>query len=255
MREHIEYLLHFSKHIRESPAVSAAIDLLRAAEPKDEREENGIVSRAAYRVAEAGTQHACDVAQMVKEERAQARAEGYAQGQREHVAVAERCARQEHSLKLMSQLGAETERQFAAKLTAAQAEIAQLRTELQTTKPTWYVSNKLAETEVKLTAAQAEIVMYRKQRGEDRAACDRSIEREARAQNEYASAASELSDLKAQLSAAQAEVENQQSQVADLQRLGQELETKLTNLRSAAERADARVGGDLALQKAIKASL
>lgn len=221
MREHIEYLLHFSKHIRESPAVSAAIDLLRAAEPKDEREENGIVSRAAYRVAEAGTQHACDVAQMVKEERAQARAEGYAQGQREHVAVAERCARQKHSLKLMSQLGAETERQFAAQLSAAQGEIER------------FTEAHAAQT-LELVAAQAE----------GRVVAKGYVALEAR-----------LEEANDKLSAAQAEVENQQSQVADLQRLGQELETKLTNLRSAAERADARVGGDLALQKAIKASL
>lgn len=76
MKEHVEALERlYGLSPTQMAAVRAAIELMNAAEPTSEREEDGVVSRAAYRVATAGTQHACDVAQMVKEERARVRAE------------------------------------------------------------------------------------------------------------------------------------------------------------------------------------
>lgn len=136
-KEHIERLENLGRSAAASEldarSILVAIELMRAAEPKDEREEAAVVSRAAYRVADAGTEHACDVARMVKEERAQARAEGYAQAQGE----ADR-------LEAMAL-------EFKAKLRTAQAEI--------TLKHAAFVAEGTARDalETKLTTAQAEI--------------------------------------------------------------------------------------------------
>lgn len=98
--KHIEVLELFGDEHSDRPfkeACRAAIDLMRAVEPMTPMLERGHCSRVAYEIAEAGTDLACAIADVVMRERSAVRAQ-YAE--REHVIDMwrERCAVAERRL-------------------------------------------------------------------------------------------------------------------------------------------------------------
>lgn len=271
MKEHIKRLEHLffyanmvhDTSITDAPAIRAAIELMRAAEPTSEREEDGIVSRAAYRVATAGTQHACDVAQMVKEERARVRAEllpRFKEQERLSLAIiADRDAQIAELKRAAVPLDEAAERGICL---AAASEVAGNHHSIDLDEVADLLFDERAQAraegfadgaqrgfnmgemrhieraenaEAQLSAAQAEIERLKQER--DVMAFERDTHLEANQERIATLHTNGVQSLNKQVTELQAEIEQAGRDLREEIARCDTLETKLQNLRTAAERA------------------
>lgn len=229
MKEHIERLELLVQHCCPTgagPALRAAIELMRAAAPKDEAAETIICQQICLPLAAAQWLESVDA---VRAGRAQARAEGYAAGQESlqpQLDVAASLAREQvrtaaENLELTAQLSAAQAQvaacqQFHGNVTAAQAEIERLKAKSDAWRENAEEHRKHGDH---VCAQRVELLAENE-----------------RLSAEYQHVDTELGVFKTTAQALNGRINELERQATRLRGSRDALETKLTNLRAAAER-------------------